>query len=191
MANLTSIPDRIDAGTSVEITLSYGDYPASSGWTAKLILHGAARLIKAAATNADGKSFDITLASTDTDDLSAGIHDWTVKVANGSNIKTAATGRLEVFPDVEVAAAGTLQSWEEIALRTVEKVIAWMNAGSPAGRLAADIQEYEIAGRRVVKHDLKDLIAIRDDLHGRVRARLHPGRLVTPVRTQGLTGFRP
>jgi len=191
---LTHIPDRIDAGTSVEYTRSLPDYAASDGWTLKLILQGAVRLIKAATTASDGKSFNVVLLATDTDDLTPGVYSWTEKVTNVglSQTKTACSGTLEVFPDVEAAAAGSLQVWEEQALAMIEKVIAFhQSGGTDTGRLAADIQEYEIAGRRVIKHDLAELLALRRELRAALKAKLRPGRLETPVRVRMMGQIRP
>lgn len=190
MQTLTQIPDQIEAGTSVEYTRSYTDFPANGGWTLKLHLKGAGAVDKDAV--AVGKDFKVTLTALETAGLVAGDYEWRERVTDGTQVLTAAEGRLEILPDIGAAAAGAIQSWEEKALAMVEKVIAYKSgAGVTSGRLSADILEYEIAGRRVVKHDLLELLRIRDSLKSRIRARLHPGQLEVPVRVYYSGGMRP
>lgn len=193
MQTLSRIPDQIEAGTTVEYTRTYSDFPSDDGWTLQLHLKGASAVDKPFTAVPGTKDFTITLAVADTQPLIAGVYAWSERATKAGKTYNAASGTLEVLVDVGAATAGALQSWEEKALAIVEKVIAFKEGATPAeqGRLSTDIQEYEIAGRRVVKLELKELWSIRDDLRRRLRTKLKPGRLVTPVRTTFTGQIRP
>jgi hypothetical protein len=63
-------PTEIIAGDTYTWTSSSSDYPASDGWTLKVTINNATiRVQESATTNANGKDYDVTLASTNTDDF--------------------------------------------------------------------------------------------------------------------------
>lgn len=168
---LTVVPDAITAGTSVEMTLTYADYPADGGWTLALLFNGptANQLSVAGLTN--GKSFNVTLSAANTVTLGTaappdglGLH-WTARLTNGTDIKDADEGDLLVYPDPTTA--GAYHSQAEKDLTAIRAVLN--------GRITSDIEAYQIAGRAVTKIPIRDLIALRDSLERRVDAEKRPG----------------
>jgi hypothetical protein len=79
-------PTEIIAGDTYSYTTSSSDYPASDGWTLKVTLNNAAvRVQVSTATNANGLDYDVTLASTNTDDLTtAGVYALVEAVEKGT-----------------------------------------------------------------------------------------------------------
>ena len=63
-SNLTALPDRFNAGTTVKYTRTLGDYPASQGWSLALYLAGAASFSVAGSPNAN--AFDVTITAAKT-----------------------------------------------------------------------------------------------------------------------------
>src|SRR6185503_14924678 len=97
-SRLTAIPDRINAGTSVEMTLGWSDYPADAGWTLKLHFSGPSAnqvVIENAEIVQNGKMFDVTISAAKTTTMGAGapsdgqrLH-WAARVTNGALVKDA------------------------------------------------------------------------------------------------------
>ena len=54
-------------------------------------------------------------------------------------------------------------AWEKRALEAIEETLI--------NRLGEDIREYEVSGRKVLKHDLQELLSIRDQLDQRLERR--------------------
>lgn len=105
-----SRPTEIRAGDTYTYTVSPSDYPASDGWTLKVTLNNSLTKKSATvATNADGKSYDVTLASTTTDDFAAGVCQIVEAVESGSGESlvrhTIFSGTITILPNITGAAA--------------------------------------------------------------------------------------
>lgn len=154
VATLTALPDTFPAGTTVKYTRSLSDYPATSGWTLKLLLAGAGTHAEDAVANGD--AFDVTLTAAETAALPPGDYRWVERVEKGGEVYDVATGVVTVTPNLATATPGSLQSWEEKELAAVEAAIAAILAGG--------IAAYQIAGRAVTKVDLPTLQKLRASL---------------------------
>lgn len=174
MSNLIAIPTSFAAGTTVRYTRGYSDYPANAGWTATLLLAGAS-LVSAPAT-ASGLNFVYLLTAAQTAPLAAGNYQWREVVFNaGTGDKFVADfGVVQVLPNIESAGAGDMQTWEEKTLAVVEAALE--------GRLASDMESYQIAGRAVVKIPAHELMKLRNDLRRAVNAQQRPGTIGPHVR---------
>lgn len=158
-ARLSQVPERITAGTSVELTLTYSDFPAGGGWSLTLHFHGKNDvLIDGADVVPAGNAFNVTIPVAKTQALGAGapreglVHDWAVRVVNGSDVKIADSGVTTIEPDPLTASSGSLQSF-------AEKMIALIRSAL-AGQTTADlfIQSYQIANRGVTRFDREKLL---------------------------------
>jgi hypothetical protein len=83
---------------------------------------------------------------------------------------------INIEPNVETAAAGTFNTFEEAQLAVIESVLA--------GRITSGIENYQIAGRSVTKIPIKELLCIRGTLRAAVWRQNNPGRLGEPYKVQ-------
>ena len=174
---LTAVPDRINAGTSVELTLGYTDYPADGGWTLKVYFNGPTAnqvVIENAEVVANGKMFDVSISAAKTTTMGTGapanglgLH-WVARVTKTGVVKDADEGDIIVDPDP--ATAGAYQSQAEKELITVNAAITARLAGN-------GIESYQIAGRAATYYSLTDLYSIRSSLESIVNAQKRPGRI--------------
>jgi len=178
MARLTEVPTEFASGTSVEMTLTFPDYPASDGWGLKFYI-AAKDLTPAMTGSANGSGFDVTISVADSTRLAAGTYRWAAIATKAADVKTAASGYVKVTPNLAAALPGELQSWEEKTLEIVEARLS--------GRLDDQIAQYSIAGRQVAKFALEELIALRDKLKETVRMQRSDGMFVRNV----LVSFPP
>lgn len=171
------VPKLFAAGTTVKFHRSFGDYPASDGWTYIFFAVGATQNFQQPATiNPDGQSFDIVISAT-TSNVPAGRYTCGERLTNTITSEVVDPNDDQIILNVEqniaTAAAGAYISHIERALPIIEAAIE--------GRLTADIENYNIGGRAVSKISIAELRKTR----GQYRAALHrlknPGRLTEPV----------
>jgi hypothetical protein len=167
MTTLTSLPESFAAGTTVAYTRTLTDYPANGGWTLSLVLNGIDRLAKNAAAN--GADHAMTLLAAETSPLRAGLYTFEERVTKSPEVYTVSSGQVTVTANLTTAAVGELQSWEEKTLAVVEAALE--------GRLASDLESYQIAGRAVTKIPAKELMAIRNELSARVARMKNGGQI--------------
>ena len=154
MSTSTCLPSSFAAGTSVEYTVSNADYPASSGWTMKLILAGKGKAVITATPNGD--SFDVAIDTATSGPLPAGVYHAIHRFTNGSDVKNVAAGVVEVTPNLETASAGDLQPWQEKRLEEVEAAIAALEQKR--------VKSYQMPDRAVEFIDLPELRRERNQL---------------------------
>jgi len=145
----SAMPDLFAAGTTVKLERSHRAFPASAGFTLKLLVQGPSQLVKS--FSASGDKFTITLTAVETAALAAGRYRWEEEVTETAtgDVATAAWGYVQVTPDLEAAAAGSLQS-------EAEKTLSVLKAKRD-GRLASDLESYQIDGMSVAKIPFEDL----------------------------------
>ena len=174
---LTAIPDRITAGTSVELTLSYSEHPADDGWGLKLFIHGKNDVtIDGADVVANGKAFDVTITAAKTATLGTGapreglIHDWDVRLTKSADIKDVESGTVTIDPDPATATASALQSF-------AEKMVALIRSAL-SGQTSTDvfIQAYQIADRGLTRIDREVLTRELAYWESKATAEKFPGR---------------
>lgn len=164
---LSSVPDRITAGTTVKIRRTYADFPSDQAWTSELKLAGKS-LLSVPGTPSGG-GFDYVLTAAATAPLAAGNYTWRILVTKAPETYVAESGVVEVLGNIAAAEAGDFQSWEERTLPIVELAIA--------GRLPSGAESYQIAGRAITKMKLAELLDLRVRLRATIRAQKHPGSL--------------
>lgn len=159
-AALTQFPSKFTAGSTVELSLSFADFPAGGGWSAKLYLAGASIVAPLSAT-ADGDAFALALDADVTSRLAPGVYTWEVRASKGGKVYVAGSGTVEVLRNIAAAGAGDMQSWAERTLAVIEDRLA--------GRITDDVEQYQIHGRAVSRIPIAELRRIRADLLAEVR----------------------
>lgn len=155
MSTLSALPCAFAAGETVKYRRSFAEYLATDGWTLTLYIRGAQVLTKAA--TADGAGFLVTLAATDTDDLTTpGVYRWAERVSKAAEVFEVAHGTVEVTPNMATATAGQLQTMEEKLLAAIDAVLA--------GKITDDIVAYTIGGRSITKLSREELMTERRKL---------------------------
>jgi hypothetical protein len=161
------MPARFEAGTTLKLRRSFGDYPASDGWSMSLLLRGAGTLDVAA--TADGTDFLVILSATATAGLAAGTYRWTERVSKAGEVYTAASGTVDVTLDMGAAGAGEGQTHAERTLALIEAAIE--------GRIPQGMESYTVGGRQVQKIPLVELSKLRGIYAARVWRQKNPGQL--------------
>ncbi len=170
MSDATAIPSTIVAGTTVEYTRAYDDYPASAGWSLSLHLAGASVLTRIATP--DGDSFDVTISAASTAGLAPGRYVWEERVSGvAGRIIRVAGGTLQVTPDVAAATPGALQSPDERLLVLLDAMVE-RRATSPN-----DWESSQIGPRAVTLTSLEAIVRLRNQTAWRVQILRNGGRL--------------
>ena len=182
-----SVPDHFPAGTTVKFTRTLNDFLPSDGWTYAIYLNGLTQKFNKAATVLSNV-FQITFLPADTAALNPGPFRYAERLTNSvTGDVYDITGDelvINIEPNVGSAAAGVFNSFEERTLVVVEAAIN--------GRLTADIQAYQIAGRSVSKIPIAELRTIRGELKAAIWRQNNPGQLGVPHRvTFGLENESP
>jgi len=101
----TTTPARHVAGTSLEFTRAFADYPAPA-WTLSYALVAAGhRITFTGADNGDGLHL-INVAAASTAAWAAGRYEYQATVSNGSERITVETGTIQIFPDFAAQTSG-------------------------------------------------------------------------------------
>lgn len=171
------VPDHFPAGTTVRFTRSLDDFAPTDGWAYSIYLNGLTQKFNKAATVLDN-IFQIEFLPSDTASLNPGPFRYAERLTNsGTGEVYDITGDelvINIEPNVGSAAAGAFNTFEEKTLVVVEAAIA--------GRLTADIQTYQIAGRSVSKIPIQELRVIRGELRAAIWRQNNPGQLGVPYR---------
>ena len=171
MATLTEMPARFSAGTTVVYEKSFADHPATDGWALSVNLAGKSTLGVLPTPSGDG--FIVTLTTSETASLPAGIYRWVERVTKAGVIIEVGCGTTQIDPDVAAASGDSLQSWAEKTLAILEAAIA--------GRLPAGLESYQIHGRAVSKMQMPDLLSLRAKLAAEVEAQRPGGSTIRPI----------
>lgn len=167
-------PTVITAGESWRWDRLITDYPNSAGWLPEYYFQGPGRLkikqsggdtgTSVTVDSLNSANYQIAVTAAGTAALAAGVYRWKLFVVKGAEKYFIDEGVVEVQPNFETANAGDLQNFFEKQLTVIEAALS--------GRLTADMQSYQIAGRAVVKIPIKELHA----LHGLYRAQRDAAR---------------
>jgi hypothetical protein len=180
-----TVPDHFPAGTTVRFTRSLDDFSPSDGWGYTIYLNGLTQKFSKAATVLDN-IFQIQFVPSDTASLNPGPYRYAERLVNDGSVDSTLTGEtyditgdelvINIEPNVASAAAGVFNTWEEKTLAVIEAVLA--------GRVTADVQSYQIAGRSVTRHTFAELRTMRGELKAAIWRQNHPGQLGIPYRVE-------
>jgi hypothetical protein len=127
------------------------DYPATA-WTLTYYLTRAAASATIVAV-ADGSYFSVTVAKAVTALISAGKYFWAAFVSDATERFQVDQGTIEVLPDIAASAALDRRTHARKVLEAIEAVLE--------SRATVDQMGYTIAGRRLDRMPIADLLTLR------------------------------
>lgn len=180
MSELTELPERFAAGTTVSYRRSDPDHPASAGWSLKLYLAGPSELNVAAV--ASGDEFVITLTATATAALASGTYRYDELATKSPEMVSVASGTVIVDPNLATATGGALQDEDERELADVRARITTITQSG--------VQTYQVDGTSVMHPELPGLYRRERELRRRIEHRRNPGvfAVTQNIRTVRLGG---
>lgn len=150
----TTEPASLNVGDTWKWTKTLADYPASS-WTLTYNFKSSAGGFLVTAT-ADGDDHSVTVPYSTTAGYTDGFYSWVATVTGGGERYVVDSGTCTLNPDYRAGTATAAydgRSHARIVLDAIEAVIE--------GRATVDQQEYEIAGRRLKRMAIADLLKFR------------------------------
>ena len=154
----TTEPAELIAGDTAQWLKTLADYLPSDGWALGYTLINATAKITFAAT-ASGDGFLVNVAATTTTAWEAGSYSWRAQVSKGAEVYTVGSGTMAVQASFSASTLDN-RSFARVALANIE---AYLKNG--ANLTAAS---YEIAGRKLQRISVPDLLALRDRYKGEV-----------------------
>jgi hypothetical protein len=135
-----SRPTQIRAGDTYTYTVTSSDYPATDGWTLSVTLNNATTRKEVSAV-ANGADYDVTLASTDTDDFAAGVCQMVEAVEKGSGLTlerhTIFAGSVTILANL--AGATVAADFRSHARKTLDAIEAAIEGRATRGQLASTV----------------------------------------------------
>jgi hypothetical protein len=146
-------PPILIAGDTAKWLKSVPDYLATDGWTLSYTLINGTAKITFSAT-ASGTDYLVNVPAATTGAWAAGQYSWRSKVTNaGGEAYTISCGTVTVQPAFSAATLDN-RSHARKALANIEAYL------ENSGNLSASM--YEIAGRRLQRFSIPDLLSLRD-----------------------------
>lgn len=182
-----SRPSEIRAGDSYAWTVTSSDYPATDGWTLRVVIQNATIKLKVDAA-ASGSDYAVTLTSGNTDDLTAaGVYQISEAVEKGSGVTlqrhTLYSGTINVLKDIVTGTAAVdARTTARIMLDTINATItANLGKGHDAMSIAARSLNYRsweemLTARHRLTVEVKGEEAAQDAANGLAS--------VLPIRTR-------
>jgi hypothetical protein len=172
-------PPFFAAGTTLKVQRQFDQY-GSATWNYQLLLAGAQVLSVAGTADPDGMSFLVEATPAQTAKLNtrrtpeAYSYVERLTATDGSGeIYDVRSGRIMVNPNLALLNPGDALTHEERTLRIIEAKLE--------NRLAADLENYSIAGRSISRIPVQELIKLRGTYANIVWKQRNPGKLTTPV----------
>lgn len=153
----TDEPTTLLAGDTAKWLKTLADYPATEGWVLSYTLVSAAARITFSATTS-GSDYLVSVPAATTSAWLAGAYEWRAQVSKAGEVFTVASGSTTVQASFASAIDG--RSHARKALANIEAYL------ENAGNLTAAM--YEIAGRKLHRINLPELLALRDKYKGEV-----------------------
>lgn len=149
-----SEPTKIEAGTTLTWSRSFSQYPSAT-WslTYQLVSRAAVYPINATA-NADGVTFDVSVAFGATAGYEPGHYRLIGHVTGGSERHRVVDLAVEVTPDVTTGQPVDVRSQNRKILDAIQATIA--------GRATRDQQSQQIGGRAIQRHTLAELVQLEN-----------------------------
>lgn len=159
-------PASFRAGDSVTWTKSVEDYTAGSGYTLGYAFRNENYAIDfSGTTGADGSSFLVELAATQTSSYTAGEYDWVAHVTLSGARYTVDSGRIEILPDLAAATAYDARSKTRIIYDDL--IDKYKTLANNSG---LQVQSYSVAGRGTTYTRPQDMLAAIKYWGNKVRA---------------------
>jgi hypothetical protein len=169
------VPKLFTAGETVKFTRTFDLYQPGDNWTYTIYFNGPSAVFSQVGTVGPGSDgFDIVITPA-TLAVPAGIYRYLERVVNSTTgeVYSVGEGVVQIELDLATAPAGACLTFWEQTLAAIEAVLS--------GRITADIEHYQIAGRLVMKIPIKELMQIRGIAKANVWKAANPGRIGEPV----------
>jgi hypothetical protein len=174
-------PASVVAGDTITWLIATPDFPASAGWVLGYVLINAAGKITLT-SSADGDDHLISISAATSAAYAAGDYTWQSAATLGTARHTIARGSLKIRPNLAAEAAGfEARSTARKALDDLRSaLVTWLASNG-------QVQEYEIAGRRMKYASAADIQArislverevAREDAAEKLAAGLNPARRI-------------
>lgn len=149
----TTEPATLVAGDTAKWAKNLPDHSPADGWALVYTWVNAAQryTATAAADPADAARHLLTVAAATTATWAAGTYTWRAQVTKAGEVYTVASGTMDIAP-----AFGAATDARSHARKTLDAIESYLEN---ANNLAA--AEYEIAGRKLKRFPLADLLAMR------------------------------
>jgi hypothetical protein len=121
---LSGVPCHFESGNTVIFEEVFSDFPASS-WAATLCLSRNGAALAPITASESGDTFTFTISATVSAAFTAGLYDFAIYVASGSERTTAKTGQIEVLPNL---ATSQSEEFEEAQVTLLKGALAALNA---------------------------------------------------------------
>ncbi len=178
----TTEPTSIVAGDTAKWLKTLADYPASAGWSLVYTLINAHHKIVITST-AQGDDHLVNESATTTNEWNAGTYDWRAQATNAGEVYTVGAGRITIAPSFDAVNKLDSRSPSRVMLDAVEAVML--------KTASSNVQEYEIAGRRLKHYSMGELLQLRDRLRGEVAREEAAQQLANAAATGKPTGGAP
>lgn len=161
MTNIpTTEPAGIVAGDTAKWLKTLADYPASAGWALVYTLINADHKIVITSTAQEDDHLVNESAAT-TAVWHAGAYDWRAQATKAGEVYTVGSGRISIAPSFDAVNKLDSRTPSRVMLDAVEAVML--------KTASTNVQEYEIAGRRLKHYSMGELLLLRDRLKGEVK----------------------
>lgn len=150
----TTEPDVLNVGDTWKWTKTLADYPAST-WALSYNFKSAAGGFAITAT-ASGDDHAVNVAYGTTSGYAAGFYTWTASVTAGGERYIVDSGTCTLNPDFRAGTATAAYDGRTHARTVLDAIEAVIE-----NRATVDQQEYEIAGRRLKRMPIADLLKLR------------------------------
>ena len=147
----TTEPTTLIAGDTAKWLIALPDYPATEGWVLGYQLVNSSTAISFA-SSASGADHLVAVAAVDTAGWTPGSYTWRSQVSKSGEVFTVSNGSVVIAP-----AFGAATDGRSHARKALDAVQAYLE--NPANLSAAS---YEIAGRKLQRLSIPDLLTLRD-----------------------------
>lgn len=165
----TCEPTTFAAGETVAWTKAVPDYPNTDGWSLVYSIRGLSAFPDVTATNVSDGTYSVLIAADSTGPLAPGTYQWASHAYKaGPPVLRYPVERGVIVVTPNLVTTSTIESHAAKTLRMIEAVIE--------GRVTADVQDYQIAGRQVTKIDITELYRLRAFYRTEVWKERNPNR---------------
>lgn len=165
---------QIVAGETLNYRATLADYPASAGWSMRLILNRrAGGAVQTVNSTADGDDHLLQVPAAYTVTWPAGAHAWELWALKGAEQYRVDGGQIQVLAGLIAADAGVdTRTDAERGLAAIDAVLL--------GKATSGVLSYQINGRELRNYELQDLLKLqaayrRDVAAERAAARIAAG----------------
>ena len=161
MPEVSSFPSSITAGDTLVVRRSFGDYPASAGWSLVYTLINGTSKITLPTAAASGDEYVLTVPAATSAGYAAGFYTWVATVTLSGSRFTVESGTVSVLANLSAATTYDARTPARQALDDVNSALR--TYGNKAWQ-----QSYSIGGRAQTFRSVEEFLMFRDRLMAEV-----------------------